>query len=175
MKRLLPFAALMIAAVAGIIGVTRRAEADAAQPPIVRIDRIHVEKSGHRMTVYARGKPVRTFPIAIGFGGLGPKTRQGDGKVPEGRYRITGRNPASAYHLSLRIGYPTPAQLAAARRRGIDPGNDIMIHGLPNGRGAIGSGHRLIDWTAGCIAVTNKEIEWLWRAVPDGTVIDIVA
>ena len=142
-------------------------------PPVSRVDRILVDKSDHAMTVYRADQPLHTFKVALGVGGLAPKVRQGDGRVPEGRYVIDGRNPRSAFHLSLKIGYPTPAQIAAARALGIDPGGDIMIHGLPSGRGAIGAAHRRNDWTAGCIAVTNDEIEWLWRAVPDGTPIEI--
>jgi murein L,D-transpeptidase YafK len=142
-------------------------------PPVSGVDRILVDKSDHRMTVYRGTQPLRTFRVALGSGGLGPKVRQGDERVPEGRYVIAGRNPRSAFHLSLKISYPTAAQVAAARALGIDPGGDIMIHGLPNGRGAIGRAHRRTDWTSGCIAVTNDEIEWLWRAVPDGTPIEI--
>ena len=144
-----------------------------AMPPVARVDRILVDKSDHAMTVYRADRPLHTFKVALGVGGLAPKVRQGDGRVPEGRYVIDGRNPRSAFHLSLKIGYPTPAQVAAARARGIDPGGDIMIHGLSNGRGWLGAAHRRADWTAGCIAVTNDEIEWLWRAVPDGTPIEI--
>ena len=93
--------------------------------------------------------------------------------MPEGHYRITGRNPASGYHLSLRVSYPTPGQRAAAHARGVDPGGDVMIHGLPNDRAGWGRAHRLVDWTAGCIAVTNDEIEELWNHVADGTQIEI--
>ena len=127
------------------------------------------------MTVYSAGRIVHSFPVALGRGGLGPKEKQGDGRVPEGSYEITSRNPQSAYYLSLRIGYPTPKQISAARARGVDPGGEIMIHGLPTGRGWLGQRHRKMDWTQGCIAVTNDEIRWLWDAVPDGTPIEIVA
>ena len=142
---------------------------------VVRVDRIVVDKSAHKLTVYRASRPVRTFKVALGVGGLAPKVRQGDDRVPEGRYFISGRNPNSAYHLALRISYPTPEQVKAARARGISPGGDIMIHGLPNGRGWIGRNHRRTDWTSGCIAVTDDEIEWLWKAVPDGTPIEIFA
>jgi murein L,D-transpeptidase YafK len=138
-------------------------------------DRILLDKSEHRLTVFKDGKRVRSFRVALGRGGLAPKQRQGDNRVPEGRYRITGRNPASAFYRSLKIGYPTPAQRAAARARGVNPGGDIFIHGLPNGRGWLGSNHRRVDWTHGCIAVTNAELDWLWRNIRDGTPIEIVA
>jgi murein L,D-transpeptidase YafK len=146
---------------------------DEEAPPVSRVDRILVDKSDHRMEVYRANRRLRTFKVALGAGGLAPKVRQGDERVPEGRYVISGRNPKSAFHLSLKINYPTAAQVAAARALGVDPGGDIMIHGLPNGQGWIGGAHRRSDWTAGCIAVTNEEIEWLWRAVPDGTPIEI--
>jgi murein L,D-transpeptidase YafK len=139
------------------------------------VDLIVVDKSRHWMSVYRDGRLIREFRVALGRGGAGPKQRQGDGKVPEGQYRITSHNPNSAYHLSLRIGYPTAQQVAAARRAGINPGGDIMIHGLPNDAGGIGSRHMMLDWTEGCIAVANREIEWLYRAVPNGTPVRIQA
>lgn len=139
------------------------------------IDRILVDKSDHRMMVFRDGTLIREFRIALGRGGLAPKQRQGDRRVPEGEYEINFHNAASGYHRSLRIGYPTPSQVEAARLAGFSPGNDIMIHGLPNGMGAIGSRHVLRNWTDGCIAVTNQEMDWLFTAVPDGTVIEIRA
>lgn len=149
-----------------------------AQPPAPALvpsvaDHILVEKAAHRMTLFSAGRPVRTYRVALGQGGLGPKRRQGDDKVPEGRYYITGRNPESDYHLSLRIGYPTLPQVLVAERRGIDLGGDIMIHGLPNGLGSVGARHLETDWTRGCIAVTNDEIEEIWQLVPDWAIIEI--
>lgn len=137
------------------------------------VDLIVVEKAQHRLSVYRENVLLKTYIVALGWGGLGPKTRQGDGKVPEGEYRITAHNPNSAYHLSLRIGYPTPAQRADAAARGVSPGGDIMIHGLPNGRSDFGATHRTVDWTDGCIAVTDEEIEELFDHVADGTPIVI--
>lgn len=139
------------------------------------IDHIRVDKSAHLMSVYRQGRLVREFRVALGRGGLGAKQQQGDGRVPEGSYRITAHNPNSAFHLSLRIGYPTPAQIAAAAARGVDLGGDIMIHGLPNNRGWIGARHVKFDWTEGCVAVTNREIEWLYKAVRVGTPVEISA
>ena len=148
-----------------------RCEASATGP----IDLIRVDKSAHLMSVYRQGRLVREFRVALGRGGLGPKRQQGDGRVPEGAYRITAHNPNSAFYLSLRIGYPTPAQVTAAAERGVDPGGDIMIHGLPNGRAWIGARHVKFDWTEGCVAVTNREIEWLYKAVRVGTPVEIGA
>jgi murein L,D-transpeptidase YafK len=149
-----------------------------AQPPALApvpavADRILVEKAARRMTLFSAGRPVRTYRVALGQGGLGAKQRQGDNKVPEGRYYITGRNPESDYHLSLRIGYPTLPQAEEAERQGIDPGGDIMIHGLPNGFGPLEARQLKGDWTRGCIAVTNAEIEEIWQLVPDWAIIEI--
>jgi murein L,D-transpeptidase YafK len=123
------------------------------------------------MRAYRGNTLLREFRVALGRGGLAPKVQQGDGRVPEGEYVIDTRNKNSAFHLSLRISYPSAQQVKYAAARGIDPGRDIMIHGLPNGLAKVGRSHRLVDWTEGCIAVTNPEIEWLWRSVPDGTPI----
>ncbi|PVM83776.1 L,D-transpeptidase family protein [Caulobacter endophyticus] len=146
-----------------------------AQPPAIEgsVDMIVVEKAAHRMTLYKGDRLVRTYRISLGGGGLAPKVRAGDRRTPEGDYRITGRNPNSRFHLSLRIGYPTPAQIAAARAKGIDPGGDIMIHGLPNGRGALAALYQGRDWTDGCIALTDPEIEEVWKLVRDGARVRI--
>lgn len=137
------------------------------------IDRIVVDKSDRSLIAYEGEQEVRRFTVALGRQPVGDKVRQGDARTPEGIYPIVAHNPASAYHLSLRLGYPTPEQVAAARRAGINPGGDIMIHGLPNGMGALGKGHLQSDWTLGCIALTNDEIEWLYHFTPDGAVVDI--
>jgi len=137
------------------------------------VDLIRVYKHDHWMAVYRDGQIVREFFVSLGRGGLGPKRHWGDGRVPEGVYPITAHNPRSSYHLSLRIGYPTAQQVAVAREAGLNAGGDIMIHGLPNGNGWIGSRQMRLDWTEGCIALTNPEIEWLYRVVADGTPIEI--
>jgi len=143
--------------------------------PAGPVDRILVEKRQHWMVVYRDGQVIREFRVALGRGGLAPKTRAGDGRVPEGVYAIVAHNPASAYHLALRIDYPSAEDELDARQRRVNPGGDIMIHGLPNGREKIGSRQQMADWTEGCIALTNPEMDWLYRAVPDGTLIEIVA
>lgn len=144
-----------------------------ALPAGMTADRIIVEKSRHRLTLYKDGALIRTYEVSLGRGGLAPKSREGDNLTPDGLYWINGRNPHSAYHLSLRISYPDAGDMEAARARGEPPGSDIMIHGIRNGMGWLGAIHRSLDWTAGCIAVTNREIEEIWRAVPDGTPIEI--
>lgn len=139
----------------------------------VRIDRIVVDKSDRLLSAFAGDRLVKRFSVALGTDPVGPKRRQGDGRTPEGLYPIVGHNPASAYHLSLRLGYPTPEQVADARRAGISPGGDIMIHGLPNGDEALADEYRHVDWTVGCIALTNDEIEWLYRYTPDGAQVEV--
>ena len=142
-------------------------------PPGTRADRILVEKERHLLTLYRGDEALRSYPVSLGRGGLAPKTREGDGRTPEGRYHIIGRNPNSAYHRSLHISYPAARDIEAASARGEPPGSDITIHGIPNGRERVGEWHRKIDWTAGCIAVTNAEIDEIWRVVPNGTPIEI--
>jgi murein L,D-transpeptidase YafK len=136
-------------------------------------ERIVVNKAKRELILYRSDKAIRTYRVALGAQPVGAKQCEGDNKTPEGSYTISGRNSASSYHLSLRVSYPNDADIARAKRDGVSPGGDIMIHGLPNGRGFIGAAHRLRDWTAGCIAVTDAEIEEIWRLVPDGTPIQI--
>jgi murein L,D-transpeptidase YafK len=137
------------------------------------IDRVVVDKSQRTLWAYRDGKPVRAFQVALGSEPVGHKERQGDGKTPEGVYPVVAHKENSDFHRALRLGYPTPEQAAAAEEAGFDPGGDIMIHGLPNGMGAIGRAHRQSDWTQGCIALTNVEIEWLYRFGGDGMPVEI--
>jgi murein L,D-transpeptidase YafK len=136
-------------------------------------DSIVVEKSAHRLSLYQRGMAVRTYLVALGQQPVGDKVRIGDLRTPEGSFRIEARNPASRYHRSRRISYPDAAHRAKARALGVSPGGDIMIHGLPARQAYVGAAHRDFDWTEGCIAVTNEEIEEIWSAVPVGTPIHI--
>jgi murein L,D-transpeptidase YafK len=110
---------------------------------------------------------VRQYRVALGRNPAGPKLQEGDGKTPEGRYVIDRRNPKSAYHLSLHISYPDAADRERARAAGVDPGGDIMIHGLKNGELREG------DWTQGCIAVTDEEMDEIWKLVADGAQVVI--
>ncbi|MEI2779728.1 MAG: L,D-transpeptidase family protein [Candidatus Competibacter sp.] len=127
-----------------------------------------MHKAERELLLVAGEKTLKRYRIALGGHPQGHKTQEGDRRTPEGVYRIAGRNPRSAYHLSLRISYPNEDDRIQAASRGVSPGGDIMIHGLPNGFGWIGRLHRWADWTAGCIAVTDSEIEEIWRSVPDG-------
>jgi len=144
-------------------------------PPFgsVPADSIVVEKSHHRLSLYYRGMLLRSYLVALGQQPKGDKVRIGDNRTPEGIFRIQARNPQSRYHRALKISYPDAAHIARARALGVQPGGDIMIHGLPARQAWVGAAHRDFDWTEGCIAVTNKEIEEIWSVVPVGTPIQI--
>jgi hypothetical protein len=137
------------------------------------VDMVVVHKAARTLTLSARGRSVKVYKIALGRNPVGHKQQEGDGRTPEGRYVIDFRKRDSAFHRALHISYPNVDDRARARRRGVSPGGAIMIHGLKNGFGAVGAAHRLRDWTDGCIAVTNPEIEEIWRLVRDGTPIEI--
>ena len=137
------------------------------------IDRILVEKSARRLSIFREGKKLKSYRVALGRNPIGPKEQEGDMKTPEGLYKIDSRNPQSAYHLALHVSYPSNEDSARAADRGVSAGFDIMIHGIENGGGWIGAFHRWHNWTAGCIALTDEEIEELWRVTPDGTPIEI--
>jgi murein L,D-transpeptidase YafK len=143
--------------------------ASATEPPA--IDRIVVEKSQRRMDLMSGDTVVRSYEIALGSEPEGDKQEEGDGRTPEGRYIVEGRNPTSAFHLSLKISYPDAADRADAVSRGVSPGGDIFIHGAPNWWFLPGQPPG--DWTWGCIAVTKSEIGEVWRLVPDGTPVEI--
>jgi lipoprotein-anchoring transpeptidase ErfK/SrfK len=135
-------------------------------------DSVLVEKGEHRMTLYAGTEVLGVYQVAIGQR-TGRKERAGDLKTPEGLYHIDAKNPNSRFHLALHVSYPNADDLARARQLGAGTGGDIMIHGLPNGQGKAGATHRNYDWTNGCVAVTDQEIEEIWSAVPVGTVVQI--
>ena len=137
------------------------------------IDRIVVEKSARKLSILREGKPLKSYRVALGRNPIGPKQQEGDRKTPEGVYTIDYRNPNSDYHLALHVSYPSSEDNARAAARGVNAGFDIMIHGVRNGLGWIGAFHRRNDWTAGCIALTDAEIEELWRVTPDGTEVEI--
>ncbi len=136
------------------------------------LDRILIEKSARRITLFQKGRPVRIWPMALGFSPEGDKEREGDGRTPEGSYLIDRRNDRSSYHLSLGLNYPLPEDITRARAGGYAPGGDIMIHGQPNGL----TEPLMIpgDWTAGCIAITNAQMREIWDHAPIGTPVQIL-
>jgi murein L,D-transpeptidase YafK len=139
--------------------------------PVAKADRILVDKSDRTLILFKGDQEIHRYTgIAFGDAPAGHKQFEGDEKTPEGSYTINGRNPKSAYHLSLRISYPNAADRAFAKSKGKSPGGDIFIHGQPN----MSPLDRLAgDWTDGCIALSNAEMRLLWRQVDDGTPIMI--
>ncbi len=139
-----------------------------------QVDRVLVLKSERELRLLAGGQTLRAYPVALGSAPDGPKRQIGDGRTPEGLYVLDWRNPDSRFYRSIHISYPGPADRERARQLGVDPGGAIMIHGLPNGKGWIGPEHTRFDWTDGCIAVTNAEMDEIWAMVADGTPIEIL-
>lgn len=135
-------------------------------------DRIVIEKGERRLTLFRGGRILKSYRVSLGRSPVGHKQREGDNRTPEGQYVIDRHNPDSAFHRALHVSYPNAADRARAAEAGVSPGGDIMIHGLPNRLAWVGRLHRVADWTAGCIAVTNPEIEEIYRAVPDGTPVE---
>jgi murein L,D-transpeptidase YafK len=142
-------------------------------PPGTTIDRVVVEKAARKLSIFRDSKQIKTYRIALGRNPVGAKQAEGDMKTPEGIYQIDSRNPQSGFHLALHISYPSDDDKTHAAERGVPAGFDIMIHGIRNGLGWIGAFHRWTDWTVGCIALTDEEIEELFRVTPDGTTIEI--
>jgi murein L,D-transpeptidase YafK len=142
-------------------------------PPLTgTIDRIVIEKAARRMVVYRGDAALKTYRIALGPAPTGPKQREGDGRTPEGRFTIDRKNGGSAFHLSLGLNYPSQADRIRAKAGGYSAGGDIMIHGQPNALP-----HDAVvayDWTAGCIAVSNPEIEEIFAAADIGTKVEIM-
>ena len=136
---------------------------------VLRIDRVVIRKARREMLLLSGEAVVRQYRVALGRNPVGPKQQEGDGKTPEGHYFIDRRNPKSRYHLSLRISYPNAADRERAQAAGLNPGGDIMIHGLKDGE------LREADWTQGCVAVTNEEMDEIWKLVADGTPVTIEA
>ena len=111
--------------------------------------------------------------MALGSGGLGAKEREGDERTPEGNYVIDSKNEHSQFHLALHVSYPNAADRAHAAKLRVSPGGAIMIHGLPPKFAWMGAAHQQFDWTSGCIAVTDPEMDEIWRLVPVGTPVEI--
>lgn len=144
-----------------------------AQDARVSVDRVVVYKHARELVLLYRGQELRSYKIALGGEPVGRKTRQGDHRTPEGVYVLDSRNPNSHYYKAFHVSYPSAKDKAVARKLGVSPGGDIMVHGLPKEYAWVGKSHVLHDWTDGCIAVTNEEMDELWNLVRVGTPIEI--
>jgi len=136
-------------------------------------DKVLIEKKERRLTLLSKGEVIKSYKIALGGNPVGPKERQGDNKTPEGTYIIDSRNRDSGYHLSLHISYPNEKDNMRAKELGVSPGGDIMIHGIKNGFSWVGASQAEVDWTKGCIAVTDQEMEEIYKLVANGTIVEI--
>ena len=136
-------------------------------------DKIVILKSAHTLILVKGDQVIRTYKVAIGRNPVGAKMRSGDHKTPEGDYIVDARKSSSRFHRALHISYPNQTDREQAQRAGVSPGSDIEIHGLQNGPGWIDGLHRLVDWTDGCIAVTDSEIDEIWNQVRIGTPVEI--
>jgi murein L,D-transpeptidase YafK len=145
----------------------------AAQSSEKTADRILVMKSTRTMTLESHGNVIKTYKVALGSQPVGAKERQGDHKTPEGEYTVDTKNEHSRFFMALHLSYPSAADRTRARNLGVSPGGDVEIHGLGKQYGWIGARHRLVDWTDGCIAVTNEEIQEIFAMVPVGTRVEI--
>ncbi len=171
MKRLLLLLALAVPIAATLVCANWH---ETPLPDGARADHVRIEKSRHRLTLFDHGTVLKTYRVALGRRPVGAKEREGDRRTPEGTYVITGQHPRSAFHRALRVSYPNDADRARAAAGGWNPGGDIEIHGLRPLVAWVGRLHRSLDWTTGCIALSNFEMDELVRAVPDGTPLEIV-
>ncbi len=180
-KRRLGLLLLCVAlvAISAVVGVKSlgalvpKLDLNAELPADLQFDRLIVDKQARRLLAYAEGVAVREYRIALGWAPEGHKQVEGDGRTPEGIYFVDDKNPNSRYYKNLGVSYPSAADREAAVALGASPGGDIKIHGLPAGWEHLGEVHWMRDWTAGCIAVSNEEIDELYARTPVGTAIEI--
>lgn len=166
----------LVAAILGhalLAGAASAADA-VAQPTYPMADLVVVKKSERRLYLYSNGEVLRTFNISLGLSPVGPKEREGDFRTPEGRYRLEAKNPNSDFFLSMKVSYPNDNDRRRARAKGLNPGGQIMIHGLPNDPKHPASRYRGRDWTDGCIAVSNSDMVDIWLLTPTDTPIEIL-
>jgi murein L,D-transpeptidase YafK len=140
-------------------------------PSAATADKVVVLKGERKLLLMERGEVLKEYSVSLGGNPVGPKVKRGDSRTPEGIYVLDLHNPNSQYHRSIHISYPNREDLARARRLGVPAGGDLFIHGLPNDYH--GRNHHLGDWTEGCIALDNADMDEIWRAVADGTPIEI--
>ncbi|MEW6076227.1 MAG: L,D-transpeptidase family protein [Thermodesulfobacteriota bacterium] len=139
-----------------------------------KADLVVVEKSKNRLSLYRNGELLASYHVVFGGNPTGPKERQGDGKTPEGRYILDSKKSNSAYYKAFHVSYPNQQDLARAKKMGVSPGGDIMVHGQKNGLSWLSFLAQRVNWTKGCIALSNADIDAMWKLVDAGTPIDIL-
>lgn len=173
MRRFIAVLMLLMMGAGVAVGLQSCATQQSKAVDMPQADLIRVYKSKRQLQLLHDGQVFASYHVSLGGHPVGPKHQEGDERTPEGRYRIDWRNPKSHYYLSLHISYPDAADKAWAKKHGVSPGGAIMIHGMPNGYGWTSPILRHMDWTAGCIAVTDADMRQIWAAVPVGTPIVI--
>ena len=140
---------------------------------VPQADQIVISKSAHSLELRRNGQILRTYKVSLGKGGSAPKTHEGDHLTPEGKYTVDGRNSNSRFYKALHLSYPNESDRARAAASHLPAGGDIEIHGIQNGLGWIGPIEHWVDWTDGCIALTDSQMDEVWNLVPVGTAVDI--
>ncbi|TBO39936.1 L,D-transpeptidase family protein [Pedobacter kyonggii] len=169
MKKVILFTILLLVIAASIYNLYPEQKL----PSNTEIDYIIVKKSNRQLLAYSKQKLIKTYQISLGDSPVGHKEFEGDEKTPEGVYVVNAKNPNSGYHKNLGVSYPNKKDIAKAKLLSKDPGGDIKIHGIRNNLGFIGKFQRFFDWTNGCMALTNNEVDELFYAVNIGTKIEI--
>jgi murein L,D-transpeptidase YafK len=139
----------------------------------IHADKVVVIKDEKLLLLLRNGKILKSYRVSIGRN-PGRRVRRGDNRTPEGRYVIDGRNPRSSYYKALHISYPNASDVQNSRKLGVSPGGEVLIHGLPSGFEDLGASHADLNWTRGCIAVSNEEMDEIWQLVADGTPVRII-
>ena len=177
-QALLAVVAVALAAAPGTVDAKGRRDPQIASltPPDqqLKADLVVVFKRKHELVLMRGDRVLDVFPVALGrYAEYGPKRREGDQRTPEGIYRLDAKLDGSNFYRAIVISYPNAIDRARARAMGVNPGGRIEIHGLPNGVSAHYIGHPEIDWTDGCIAVTDRQMDEIWARVAVGTPIEI--
>lgn len=157
-----------------VIAAESTSENKQAMPTSIMIDKVFVDKSARTLQLLSDDKVIKSYHIALGGNPIGHKQQQGDQRTPVGNYILDYKNEKSGYYRSIHVSYPNTADKARSKSRGVSAGGDIMIHGQKNGFGAFGILNQQRDWTEGCMAVTNDEMDEIMAAVKIGTAIEIV-
>jgi Uncharacterized protein conserved in bacteria len=145
----------------------------AAEASMPKADLVVVKKSQYSLELFKDGRPIRHYWIALGMNPKGPKVRKGDLRTPEGRYLLDYKKDNSGYYKAIHISYPNLTDLQRAKMLGVDPGSMVMIHGQPNRADPDEPAVQNSNWTNGCIALLNHEMDELWDLVDPGTPIEI--
>ena len=137
----------------------------------IKTNYLIINKSSRQLVIFLNNGEIKNFSISLGFEPFGTKVKKGDGKTPEGLYYIENKIKESSFYLALQISYPNPWDIRRALNLNLHPGGQIMIHGLPNADYDLKYHNKLNDWTEGCIAVSNKEMLYLWKNIEKGVPI----